>query len=139
VRNVLIDAGPLIALFATDDRHHDRLDAQLRALADEGLRLSTTWPCVVEAAYLLHARQRFEMLHWIELGGVQVYPFESHHLGDMVGWMRRYTEQGKREMDFADASLYWLATEIGVRDILTIDVRDFRRYRLPDGEPFNLL
>jgi predicted nucleic acid-binding protein len=139
VRSVLIDAGPLVALFAADDRYHDRLDAQLRALADEGLRLLSTWPCVVEAAYLLEAPQRFEMMHWIELGGVQIYPFESHHLADMVVWMRRYTERGKREMDFADASLYWLAAETGIRDILTIDLRDFRRYRLPDGQPFNLL
>ncbi|HXZ17177.1 MAG TPA: hypothetical protein VEH77_14620 [Roseiarcus sp.] len=139
MRNVLIDAGPLVALFATDDKHHDRLDAQLLVLAEEGLRLLTTWPCVVEAAYLLEAPRRFEMLHWIEVGGVQVYPFEPQHLGAMVGWMQRYAERGKRQMDFADASLYWLAAETGIRDILTVDVRDFRRYRLPDGQPFNLL
>ena len=139
MRNVLIDAGPLIALFAPDDRHHDRVDAHVLALTEGGLRLLTTWPCVVEAAYLLEARQRFEMLRWIELGGVQVYRFEPHHLGAMIGWMERYTERGKREMDLADASLYWLAAETGIRDILTIDLRDFRRYRLPDGQPFILL
>jgi predicted nucleic acid-binding protein len=139
VRNVLIDAGPLVALFAPDDKHHDRLDAQVIALAEDGLRLLTTWPCVVEAAYLLEAQQRFEMLRWIELGGVQVYPFEPHHLGAMAGWMERHTERGKREMDLADASLYWLAAETGVRDILTVDLRDFRRYRLPDGQQFILL
>jgi predicted nucleic acid-binding protein len=139
VRSVLIDAGPLIALFAADDRHHDTLDAQIASLADEGLRLLTTWPCVVEAAYLLDPPHRFDMLDWIELGGVQIYPFESHHLADMIGWMRRYTEMGKREMDLADASLYWLATETGIVDILTIDTADFRRYRLPDGKAFHLL
>ena len=53
--------------------------------------------------------------------------------------MERYTEQGKRQMDLADATLYWLAVETGVTDILTVDVSDFRRYRLPDGDPFNLL
>ncbi len=53
--------------------------------------------------------------------------------------MRRYIEVGKREMDFADASLYWLAAEIGVVDILTIDVADFSRYRLPDGRGFNVV
>ena len=139
MRNVLIDAGPLIALFAADDRHHARLDAQLAALAEDGLRLLTTWPCVVEAAYLLEAPQRFEMLRWIELGGVQVYPFEPAHLGEMIDWMQRYTERGKREMDLADASLYWLAVETGVMDILTVDLNDFRRYRLPNGQSFNLM
>ena len=139
MRNVLLDAGPLVALFATDDNHHGRIDAQVLALAERGLRLLTTWPCVVEAAYLLDPPQRFEMLRWIELGGVQVYPFEPHHLGAIVGWMECYTERGKRQMDLADATLYWLAAETGVRDILTVDVRDFGRYRLPDGQPFNLL
>jgi len=139
VRNVLIDAGPLVALFAVDDRHHSRFDAQVAALAEQGLRLLTTWPCIVEAAYLLDVPQRFEMLRWIELGGVQVYPFETHHLADMVAWMQQYTERDKREMDFADASLYWLAVATAVADILTIDVADFSRYRLPDGKAFTLL
>ena len=139
MRNILIDAGPLIALFAVDDKYHSRFDAFVLAHSGNGLRLITTWPCVVEAAYILDAPQRFEMLRWIELGGAQVYPFEAHHLGDMVGWMRQYTEKAKREMDFADASLYWLAAVTGVADILTVDVADFSRYRLPNGQAFTLL
>ena len=139
MRNVLIDAGPLVALFAADDKHHARIDAHIRSLAEGGLRLATTWPCVVEAAYLLDPPQRFELLQWIESGGVQIYPFEPHHLGTMIVWMERYTERGKREMDFADASLYWLAAETGITDVLTIDVADFSRYRLPDGNRFRLL
>jgi hypothetical protein len=139
VRNVLLDAGPIIAVFAPDDRHHARFDAALGKLAEGGLRLLTTWPCIVEAAYLLEAPQRFEMLRWIELGGTQVYPFEAHHLGDIMGWMQRYTERGKREMDFADATLYWLAVVTGIREILTVDLADFGRYRLPDGRHFEVL
>jgi predicted nucleic acid-binding protein len=42
-------------------------------------------------------------------------------------------------MDLADASLVWLAEETGVTTILTQDVRDFSRYRLPDGRGFTLL
>ena len=139
MRSALLDAGPLVALFAVDDKHHRRFDKLIATLAADGLRLLTTWPCIVEAAYLLDAPQRFEMLEWIGLGGAQVYPFEPHHLADMVQWMRRYTEPGKREMDFADASLYWLASETGVTDIITVDVADFSRYRLPDGGAFALL
>jgi predicted nucleic acid-binding protein len=78
-------------------------------------------------------------VHWIELGGVIVYPFDSHHLADILGWMENYTEVGKREMDLADASLYWVASETGVREIMTVDVRDFSRYRLPDGQAFSIL
>jgi hypothetical protein len=57
----------------------------------------------------------------------------------MVRWMQRYTEPGKREMDLADASLYWLAVETGITEIMTVDVADFSRYRLPDGRAFVLL
>jgi predicted nucleic acid-binding protein len=138
VRSVLLDAGPQVALFARDDRHHARFDALLAELSDQGLRLITTWPCVVEAAYLLDPPQRHELLQWIELGGAQVYPFEAHHLADIVRWMRRYTDR-KREMDLADASLYWLATETGVTEIMSVDVADFTRYRLPDGGRFTPL
>ena len=139
MRSCLIDSGPLIALFAVDDHHHARFDAMVKELSVGGLRLITTWPCIVEASYLLEIPQRFEMLKWIELGGVVVYPLEPVHLGDIVRWMRRYSERGKREMDLADASLYWLATETGVTDILTVDVSDFSRYRLPRGKAFTLL
>ncbi len=139
MRSCLIDSGPLIALFAVDDNHHARFDAMVKELSVGGLRLITTWPCIVEASYLLEIPQRFEMLKWIELGGAVVYPFEPERLADIVRWMRRYSESGKREMDLADASLYWLADETGVTEILTVDVADFSRYRLPRGKSFTLL
>ena len=139
MRNVLIDAGPLVALFATDDKHHARYDALVTELSAGGLRLATTWPCVVEASYVLDAPWRFELLAWIEQGGVQIYPFEAFHLSVMLPWMRRYHEKHKREMNLADASLLWLAHETGLREVMTIDVNDFARYRLPGGDALTLL
>jgi predicted nucleic acid-binding protein len=53
--------------------------------------------------------------------------------------MRRYTETPKTRMDLADASLVWLAADSGVTQIMTMDVRDFSRYRLPDGRAFEIL
>lgn len=139
MRNVLIDAGPLIALFAVDDSHHVRYDRLVTEIAADGLRLVTTWPCVIEASYILNAPLRFELLEWIERGGVQVYPFDPFHLGVMLPWMRRYSEKYKRDMDLADASLLWLAHETGLREIMTVDVKDFSRYRLPSGQALTLL
>lgn len=60
-------------------------------------------------------------------------------LGNIANWMRRHTEPGKRDMDLADASLVWLADKIGLREIMTVDIGDFNRYRLPDGSAFVLL
>lgn len=139
MRNVLIDAGPLVALFATDDKHHTRYDGLVRALSPGGLRLVSTWPCLVEASHVLDAPWRFELLSWVEQGGLQVYPFQAFDLSVMLPWMRRYTEQHKRDMDLADASLLWLAHETGLREIMTIDVKDFSRYRLPGGDALTLL
>jgi hypothetical protein len=57
------------AMGKVDDHHHARFDAMVRELSSRGLRLITTWPCIVEASYLLEIPHRFEMLKWIELGG----------------------------------------------------------------------
>ena len=139
MRGILLDAGPQVALFAVDDKHHRHYDDLIAELSINGLRLITTWPCVVEASYLLGVPQRYELLRWVELGGVLVYPFSPHHLVDIISWMEKYTEVGKREMDLADASLYWVASETKIREIMTIDFRDFSRYRLPDGQAFTIL
>ena len=53
--------------------------------------------------------------------------------------MLRYTEVPRTEMDLADASLLWLAEDTGVLTIMTLDVHDFSRYRLPDGRAFEIL
>lgn len=139
MRSTLIDAGPLVALFSPTDLHHMRYQALLAGLAPAGLRLVTTWPCIVEAAYLLVPARRFDLLRWVALGGVTIHPFDARHLDDMIVWMQRYTERGKCEMDMADASLYWLAADTGIVEIMTVDRRDFERYRLPDGRHFEIL
>ena len=72
------------------------------------------------------------------MGGVTVYPFSTDNLNGVVETMKTYTEPGKREMDFADATLYWLAVETGITTIMTVDERDFNRYRLSDGKHFTV-
>ncbi len=59
--------------------------------------------------------------------------------GDLLSPPQRYTESPRAEMDLADASLLWLAAETGVTRIMTMDVRNFSRYRLPDGQAFEIL
>jgi uncharacterized protein len=134
----LVDAGPLIALFDRGDPAHRHYRALL-SKQHAAHRLHTTWPCITEASYLLPVLSRLELLRWIGLGGLQVFPFDQTALLDMAPWMQAYTEPRRGEMDFADASLYWLANETGVLRVMTTDVRDFSRYRLPDGRAFELL
>jgi predicted nucleic acid-binding protein len=134
----LLDSGPLVALFHPGDRFHAHF-RQLIVDTPAPIQLHTTWPCVTEASHLLGPRQRLALLQWIGHGAVQVFPFDALDLLEMCVLMEQYTQQPRTEMDLADASLYWLACESGVAQILTIDVRDFSRYRLPDGRAFEIL
>jgi uncharacterized protein len=137
--SVLLDAGVMVALFGDHEPHSARYHALFRQAAQERWHISTTWPCVVEASHLLGPRHRHQLLRWIAAGAVTVFPFDQEQLADMVLLMERYTEAPRSEMDLADASLVWLAAETGVTAILSLDLRDFSRYRLPDGRSFEIL
>jgi predicted nucleic acid-binding protein len=128
----------MVALFHRDDRFHAHFH-ELVVEPAQPLQMHTTWPCVTEACHLLGPRYRMALLQWIGAGAVQVFPFDVSDLPDMCEWMRQYTQLPRTEMDLADASLYWLAHESGVTRILTMDVCDFSRYRLPDGRGFEIL
>lgn len=135
----LIDAGPMVAAFGEHQPDGPRYQALLKLASDEQWSLATTWPCIVEASYLLAPPARYVLLRWVGMGAVSVFPFAQEMLDDMVVLMRRYTEAPRTEMDLADASLVWLATDTGVTRIMTLDQRDFSRYRLPDGRAFEIL
>ncbi|MGH7087878.1 MAG: hypothetical protein ACREFQ_03170, partial [Stellaceae bacterium] len=76
-------------MFAPDDEHHDRIEASIVALQRERRGFITTWPCITEASYLLHVPQKFEMLRWVQAGGVQRHVFAPDDLGLMLEWMER--------------------------------------------------
>jgi len=135
----LVDAGPLVAVFGANQPRAAHYTSLLRRAAELQWSLSTTWPCVVEASYLLSAPQRYTFLRWVGAGAMAVFPFQQEALGDFVALMQRYTESPRTEMDLADASLVWLASDTGVTTIMTTDVRDFSRYRLPNGQGFDIL
>ena len=79
------------------------------------------------------------MLRWVAAGGVVVFPLPQEAIEEMVYAMVRYTDPPRTEMDLADASLLWLAEDTGVLTVMTLDVRDFSRYRLADGRAFEIL
>ena len=83
--------------------------------------------------------QRYTFLRWVRAGAVTVFPFPQEALEDYVALMRRHTQSPRTEMDLADTSLVWLASDTGATSIMTMDVRDFSRYRLADGRGFDIL
>ena len=135
----LVDAGPMVAIFGANQPRGSHYRALLKRAGDELWSLATTWPCVTEASHLLDVPQRYTLLRWVAASGIAVFPFKQEDLDDMTALMQRYTESPRTEMNFADASLVWLAVDSGVTSVMTMDVQDFSRYRLPDGRAFEIL
>ena len=139
MQTALVDAGAMIALFDLADQFYERYTGIFRELLSRRVQLVTSWPCVTEASYSLAPKNHLALLEWLQSGAVSVENFSAVDLQPMVGWMAQYSEPGKTLMDFADASLYWLAIELKTNLVLTVDRRDFSRYRLPDGQAFEIL
>ena len=128
MQNILVDAGPLIALADRSDKHHRRVSTYLRRFTG---RMLTTWPVLAETCHFLPERTQIDLLRWAEAGGITVVELNESALSALADWKEKYFDL---PMDLADASLIWVAQQTGVTDILTIDVRDFSVYRLANGK-----
>ncbi|MFQ5741677.1 MAG: type II toxin-antitoxin system VapC family toxin [Acidobacteriota bacterium] len=134
-RGVLVDAGPMVAILHRDDRDHQ---ACVEALKRIRVPLLTTWMPVTEAMYLLDfsAEAQSGLLEMIERGGLRLVPVDTDDLPSIRALLRKYRDL---PMDFADATLVHVANRDGLRDIFTLDRRDFGVYRLKRGRSFNII
>jgi uncharacterized protein len=134
VRSILVDAGPLIALFDRDDRHHTAVKGLLR---DTAGRLITTWPVVTETSHMLDfdARAQLDFYRWLAAGGVVVHETPQEALSRIIELVVTY---GDRPMDLADATLVVAAEALGVTEVISID-RDFEIYRIAGRTRFDNL
>jgi len=122
---ILVDAGPLVALFHREDTHHQRCTSILRSLRDP---LGTTWPVMTEAMHLLSFSWQAQDALW-EMNALQVLhilPLDSADLPRIRQLMQKYKDL---PMDLADAALVRVAEREGIRRVFTIDRRDFTLYR----------
>ena len=135
MRAVLVDAGPLVALFDRSDTHHERVAAALKAIRDP---LVTAWPPLVEAMYLLSFSQPAQMALWdlLETGALRLLPLGRDDVPRMRELMLKYHDL---PMDLADAALVRLAEREDVRRVLTLDQRHFEVYRIARKGRFTVL
>jgi uncharacterized protein len=138
VLNVLADSGPLGALFNRRDRHHKRALEFFRSHG-AALRCHTTWEVVSEVTYFLDfsAAAQADFLLWLHAGHVRglirIVALDPTDLPGLAALVLKYSD---RPMDLADASLVWLANQIDLTDIITIDRADFSVYRTAKRKAF---
>lgn len=87
----------------------------------------------------MHVRARTlpdGVFDWLFESRLEVADFDLEAVRSMLEWMKGDRD---RQIDFADATLVWLAGARNTDLILTTDYRDFRTYRLPDRKSFRLL
>jgi uncharacterized protein len=128
---VIVDAGPLIGWLTEDDKHHATCSQFFAGFSGQ---LITTWPVLGEVCALLPEQLIAPFLRWVGRGGVTVVDVPGSALGKMADNMDKYASL---PMDLADASLIWLAEQVGVLDVATVDRRDFGVYRTERGAAFS--
>jgi predicted nucleic acid-binding protein len=132
---ILIDTGPIVALFDKDDRYHTLCVEILKEIKE---RLISTWPVLTECFYLLNFSWEVQDSLWlfIQRGGMEIYPLEKELLIRCRELMKQYRDL---PMDLADATLVTLADALGASKIFTLDHKDFSIYRLKQKRRFALI
>lgn len=116
----LIDTGAIIALLDRDDRWHD---ACLEAFEAVRLPVLTSVAVLTEVFHLTGDRRREIDSVWsfLRSGAVRIGDITDADLPALQILMARYWD---RPMDFADATLVYLAEREALSDILTVDHDD---------------
>ncbi len=135
---ILIDTGPLVALFDPLDASHARCVETLGVIREP---IATTVPVLTEAFHLLRpASQGAECLKdFVSESGLRVLFLDNSGLTRAFELMAQYADA---PMDLADASLVAVAEDRNLSTIFTIDRKDFGVYRLKRGHrlvPFTVI
>jgi predicted nucleic acid-binding protein len=135
---ILVDTGPLVALFDPADGDHQRCLGLLKGV-DEAL--VTTLPVLTEAFHLLGPESpgSKRLMDFVGEGGLTIWFLDDPGLVRAFELMRRYENV---PMDFADATLVSAAEALTAARVLTLDRKDFDVYRVRRGHrhvPFQVL
>ena len=126
---ILVDTGPLVALFDPQDGQHNRCRATLKEIREPIL---TTTPVLTEAFHMLGPASigSDRLREFVEVSGLSVWFLDRAWLSRAFQLMDLYADH---PMDLADASLVAAAEALGTRRVFTIDRNDFETYRVRRG------
>jgi len=129
MKNTLIDAGPLIALFNRNDKYHQKIKDFIKTY--DGV-LTTSWPVVTEVCHMLdfNINAQIDFLKWVKLGGIRIEDIKSTDIERIIQLSEKYSDI---PMDLADASLVIISERLKIKEIITID-SDYCIYRTTQKE-----
>ncbi len=132
---VLVDTGPLVAVFASRDAHHEVCVEQLHRLPPP---LFICWPVITEAVWLLrrHPLAIQRLLGSFDAGLLRLLELDEGAIPWIATFLDRYRKLGPQ---VADAALVYLAEREGIDTVFTLDRRDFSVYRLAGNRSLRLL
>jgi len=133
--SALIDTGALLALLYRTDRWH-RVCA--KAFGQLRLPLLTSEAVLTELFHLVGDSRHEMEAAWrlVRSGAVVLATIDDSELQPIEALMLRYAD---RPMDFADATLVYLAKREGLSTIFTVDHSDFSTYRIDGRRRFRVL
>jgi predicted nucleic acid-binding protein len=131
----LIDTGAILALLDRSDRWHQPC---VTAFAQLRLPLLTSEAVLTELFHLVgDARVPMEAAwKFIRSGALVLGHIQHAELPYLHALMSRYWD---RPMDFADATLVYLAKRESLSAVLTVDHADFATYRIEGKRQFRVL
>ncbi len=132
---ILLDTGPIVAFFDASDTYHSPCMETLKAIREQ---LITSWSVLTEAFYLLGFSWKAQDNLWefIMRGGVEILPLDPRMQARCRELMDKYKDL---PMDLADGTLVVLGESKKIREVFTLDHKDFKIYRPAHERRFKLL
>jgi uncharacterized protein len=133
--SALIDTGAILALLDRTDRWHRICTETFHQFS---LPLVTSEAVLTELFHLVGSTRREMETAWgfVRSGALLMKGIEDTELADIHGLMSRYWD---RPMDFAHATLVYLAKRESLSTIFTVDLADFETYRIDGRRRFRVL
>src|SRR3954452_1304438 len=132
--NELIDTGAILALLDRTDRWHRICVETFPSLR---LPLITSEAVLTELFHLVGDNRREMESAWkfVRSGALELAVISDRELPAMHALMSRYWD---RPMDFADATLVYLAHREALSTVFTTDHADFETYRINGQRRFRV-
>jgi len=129
LESILIDAGPLIALFDASEKRHKPMKEFLK---NNPYRYVSTLAVFTEVSHMLDfsVNAQRDFYEWVMYKGVIISDINQNDMPRVIELTGKYADL---PMDFADATLVITAEKTGIKKIISLD-KDFYIYRLPGKE-----